>query len=589
MVLSLFILLIHLACFAANPSALPFSDITISEVDGQGCCFQLSYNHDGALGDIDALETRIITPNVLFSSVQFPLSNGWSYTELLAQRRLRWSHTDGNIPLGEQPLANFCFSGWDTSSPVELLVIWRTGNIVRQRDTIRIECSECWQAFNPVVECQEDSSYTYTFDYVNLSEFTVDFLQIRESGDQDLVVEQNISLAESLLPGEIISGIQLHFRSEVMQLEELCFEITPRHIINDSIAIQCCTAEYCVPIPDCDRCCTAYDVFVEDVERGFSIATNCEEMTVRLQANGLNECDRVRFDIIGLGAGMVTGNEAVIFGNLNEDIDYEVSMTVTRQNMNGEDCYEEASLIVLDSFIFDCNQCLNPANIDLDIICPAITDFVCGCDGMTYLNECTASNWGGLTTWDRDSICSGGMTDSIVLCMTQSGPSSFSLEWTVQSTANLRYILIQRRTIDPVGPWFTLAELSSTATSFTDNSPLVPIGRYRILGITENGKVIFSVDNPNPNCIPNGIREIRFLDGGKLWPNPVQQQLNIELPIQGVFLFEVWNSTGQRLFQSQTNYSGQAHIQTSQWPAGFYYITSYIDNQGLWRKRFVVN
>lgn len=575
-------LLLHFACLARS---LPISDIIISNINSQGCCFQLSYNHDGALGSIDGLEIQIRTPNVLFSGIDFPLSSGWFYSNL-SQQKLLWSHSDGNIPTGQQTLADFCFSGWNTSAPVELLVIWRQGSAIRQLDTIRIECTQCWQAQNPIVECQEDSSYTYTFDYMNLSEFTVDYLQIRERNDQDLVIEQTIPLTESLLPGAFIAGIELHFRSGAVELDNICFEITPRYIINDSITAQCCTAEYCVPIPVCDRCCTAYDVFMEDVERGFSIATNCDEKSVRLQANGLNDCDQVEFDL-GFGAGIVSGNEAVVFSNLEEDLLYEISMTVTRQNRNGEDCYEETSFTVFDQFVFDCDQCLNPSSIDLDIICPTTEDLVCGCDGMTYLNECAASNWGGVTTWSRDSICSGPMNDSIVMCMTQSSASSFSLEWDVHSSENLRYILVQRRTINPVGPWFILAELAPSESNFTDNAPLVPIGRYRVLGVTENGKIIFSVDNSNPNCIPNSITDIRLLVGGKLWPNPVRQQLNIELPVKGVHIFEIWNSTGQRIFQSQTNYLGQAQIITDQWPNSLYYITAYVEGEGLWRRVFV--
>ena len=578
--LTLLMLTTRSTCLAYSTSSSPLSDITISDIDGEGCCFQLNYNYDGALGNIDGLETRILTPNVLFSSVQFPLASGWSYNELMTQRRLRWSHNSGSIPQGQQSLADFCFSGWNTAEPVELLVIWRNGNSVRQRDTIQIACSKCWLAENPIVNCEPDSSYTYTFDYVNLSEFTVDYLQIRERNDQNIVIEQNIPLATSLSPGASIAGLQLHFRSTAIQFEEICFEITPRHIINDSIAIRCCTAEYCVPIPICDRCCTEYDVFVTDVERGFTISTNCEEMTVRLQAIGLNECDRVEFDL-GLGAGIVRGNEAVIFGNLDEDQFYEVTMTVIRQSMDGEDCYEEASLSIFDDFVFDCAECINGDNVDYEIICPAIEDFVCGCDEMTYLNACAASNWGGVSTWNS-GCCDDLKVPQVDLVVTIDAMGDAQLEWMTNSTANIRYFIIQRQTLN--GPWFNLDQVDNMTFSFVDTAPLNPIGDYRIIGVSLEGKIILS-----EACMEVSTIDLNILEGGNLFPNPANQQLNIELPIQDQHLFEIWNSTGQRLYQSQTNYQGKAQIPTNQWPSGYYYITAYINHHTLWRKPFIID
>ncbi len=54
-----------------------------------------------------------------------------------------------------------------------------------------------------------------------------------------------------------------------------------------------------------------------------------------------------------------------------------------------------------DAACFGTQECVDPAQIDMSIACLNIWLPVCGCNNVTYGNECEAYNWGGVTSWTQ--------------------------------------------------------------------------------------------------------------------------------------------------------------------------------------------
>jgi bacterioferritin-associated ferredoxin len=55
--------------------------------------------------------------------------------------------------------------------------------------------------------------------------------------------------------------------------------------------------------------------------------------------------------------------------------------------------------------------CVDSSQIDLTVLCPAVVDPVCGCNGITYNNSCEATYYGGVTSYITGP-CTTGITES---------------------------------------------------------------------------------------------------------------------------------------------------------------------------------
>lgn len=135
--------------------------------------------------------------------------------------------------------------------------------------------------------------------------------------------------------------------------------------------------------------------------------------------DGVEICETVNLnDIIGGGGGTIepcADLQDVSFGLCDMVLGVAVvngSCTYVSGcgwEVDGID-YSPAFYLTIEECNSGCNSlidCLDPDLIDPNAICNAIWAPVCGCNNITYGNECEATNFGGVTSW-TDGECSGG-------------------------------------------------------------------------------------------------------------------------------------------------------------------------------------
>ncbi len=86
--------------------------------------------------------------------------------------------------------------------------------------------------------------------------------------------------------------------------------------------------------------------------------------------------------------------------NFLETGDYTVCLFVSGVYADGTQCGGSVCKIIHVPE----QLCIDPSVINLNTLCPAIYQPVCGCDGVKYENECVAFNYHGVTQW-TPGIC----------------------------------------------------------------------------------------------------------------------------------------------------------------------------------------
>jgi len=218
------------------------------------------------------------------------------------------------------------------------------------------------------------------------------------------------------------------------------------------------------------------------------------------------------------------------------------------------------------------DQCINPLWIDTTAACIDIYDPVCGCNEVTYSNACEAIYYGGVTAWKKGICCETAVCEAF-----------FKVE-----ILNGQTILIQNQSVNAAGSILNFGDGSPVFSGVFDTlTHTYPPGTYQIcleisnFSGTCSDTYCFIVNLTSADLEPtNSILQMEVL------PNPAYTQTIVNVrgatPKRAI-LFDVFG----KIVWERALFDAKIEIETRELPAGIYLI-QVLTEKGMLVRKLVV-
>ncbi len=320
-----------------------------------------------------------------------------------------------------------------------------------------------------------------------------------------------------------------------------------------------------------------------------------EEQCILLCGGGFNCMDLAGIDFglcqMALGIASVNGECVYVSGcgYIVGNIDYSPYFYE-----NFDDCYAECGTVV---------GCIDPSLINPDAICPLIWAPVCGCDGITYGNDCQAINYGGVTSYTPGE-CSKQQPQCLDLIGLDFGPCDMFLGYALmgETCMGLSGCGTTIGGID-YSPYFFVNETDCNAQcdgvvfdcinpdQIDENYACIEIfspvcgcdtvtyenscNAFYYGGVTEwtEGPCVNSVDELERN-------------GFTIFPNPFNEHIQVMSNTNADVVCELYDALG-KLIHSQKMIGQNLSISTSELPTGLYHLRIIEKNEVIGSRRLI--